>query len=84
MTLKEFCELKGNDPMENIFPKGTTLEEAYAILSDHFLPEGWYCTLPANCKEQIITEVVGEILSLYPDPKALRKVPKWVIKLFNR
>lgn len=84
MKPKEFYELKSNDATENIFPKGTTIEEAYAILSNHFLPEGWYCTLPMNCKEQIITEVVGEILDLYPNPKALRKVPKWVIKIFNR
>lgn len=37
MTYREFCNLKGNDPMENIFPKGTTAEEAMSILEETFV-----------------------------------------------
>lgn len=36
MTYKEFCNLKGNDPMENIFPKGTEPDEALTILEQTF------------------------------------------------
>lgn len=39
MTFKEFCELKGNDPMENIFPKGTEPDEAMDILETTFIGE---------------------------------------------
>ena len=37
MTYKEFCNLKGNDPIENIFPKGTEPEEAMDILKETFV-----------------------------------------------
>lgn len=37
MTYREFCNLKGNDPMENIFPKGTEPEEAMDILEETFV-----------------------------------------------
>ena len=36
MTYKEFCDLKANDPMENIFPKGTEPDEAMFILESTF------------------------------------------------
>lgn len=42
MTYKEFCNLKGNDPMENIFPKGTTAEEAISILESTFVGHTTY------------------------------------------
>lgn len=37
MTYREFCNLKSNDPMENIFPKGTEPEEAMDILEETFI-----------------------------------------------
>ncbi len=37
MTYREFCNLKNNDPMENMFPKGTTAEEAMDILEETFV-----------------------------------------------
>ena len=37
MTYEEFCNLKSNDPMENIFPKGTSAEEAMSILESTFV-----------------------------------------------
>lgn len=36
MTYREFCDLKSNDPKENMFPKGTSAEEAMDILNDTF------------------------------------------------
>lgn len=69
MTYLEFCRLKANNPQENILPKGTTAAEAVGILSEHFLGEDWYSCLPMNCTEQIITEIVGEILRKYPNPR---------------
>lgn len=37
MTYREFCNLKSNDPKENIFPKGTEPEEAMDILEETFI-----------------------------------------------
>ena len=37
MTYREFCNLKSNDPKENIFPKGTEPEEAMEILEETFI-----------------------------------------------
>lgn len=37
MTYREFCNLKSNDPIENIFPKGTEPEEAMDILEETFI-----------------------------------------------
>lgn len=68
MTFREFCDMKANDPRENIFPKETTAEEAIMILKDHFLGPNWYITYPGN-KGQIITEIVGEILRRNPKMK---------------
>lgn len=42
MTYREFCDLKSNDPMENIFPKGTTAEEAMSILESTFIGHATY------------------------------------------
>ncbi len=37
MTYREFCQLKANDPEENIFPKGTEPEEAIEILKSSLI-----------------------------------------------
>lgn len=81
MKYKDFCQLKSNDPMENIFPKGTSAEEGIVILKNHFLGENWYSTLPMNCKDQIITEIVGDILLKYPEPEKMKK--RNLFSLFN-
>ena len=39
MTYREFCNFKSNDPMENIFPKGTEPDEAMDILETTFIGE---------------------------------------------
>lgn len=39
MTYREFCNLKNNDPMENIFPKVTEPDEAMDILETTFIGE---------------------------------------------
>ncbi len=73
MTYKEFCELKVNDPDVNIFPKGTTSDEALHILSDTILGPNWYVSYPAG-HTQVNTEMVAAILKEYEYMKAREKL----------
>lgn len=61
MTFKEFCNLKANEPNENIFPKGTEYSEAMDVLTDTILGKGWYIDYPCSYS-QANTEIVGSIL----------------------
>ena len=72
MTYKEFCDLKNNDPGVNIFPKGTTTDEALGILSNTILGTNWYVSYPAG-KTQINTEIVAGILYEYEFRKKREK-----------
>lgn len=73
MTYKEFCDLKNNDPGVNIFPKGTTSDEALHILSDTILGPDWYVSYPAG-KTQVNTEIVAGILKEYEHGKSMEEV----------
>ena len=73
MTYKEFCDLKNNDPDVNIFPKGTTSDEALGILSNTILGTNWYVSYPAG-KTQINTEIVAGILHEYEYRKKREEV----------
>jgi hypothetical protein len=50
---------------ENMLPNGTTAEEAVNILAEHFLGKIVIDGYPAT-QEQWNTEVVAEILRIYP------------------
>jgi hypothetical protein len=73
MTYKEFCDSKNNDPDVNMFPKGTTSDEALGILSDAILGPNWYVSYPAG-KTQINTEIVAGILHEYEYRKKREEV----------
>lgn len=73
MTYKEFCDSKNNDPDVNMFPKGTTSDEALRILSDTILGPNWYVAYPAG-KTQINTEIVAGILYEYEFKQKREKV----------
>ena len=80
MTFKDFCKEKANDPMENIFPKGTDAQEGLNILCDHFLGPNFYTF--CSTRSQSNTEIIGAILKMYPNPKEMRK---WSLyRLFKR
>jgi hypothetical protein len=78
MTYKEFCKLKSNDPMKNIFPKGTDYAEAMDILQETFLGKNWYISYPAH-NLQANTEIVGEILHKYEKIKQDVKIKNCII-----
>ena len=73
MTYKEFCESKVNDPDVNIFPKGTSSNEALGILSDTILGPNWYVSYPAG-HTQVNTEIVAAILKEYEYMKARERL----------
>ena len=68
MNYKEWCNLKTNDPHENMFPKPTTPSEGINVLQEYLLGEDWYINYPGS-SGQIITEIIGEVLRKYPSEK---------------
>lgn len=58
MTLKEFCDLKCNDPMENILPKGTEPDEAMDILEESLLDKKYK-------SYDSYSDIVRAILAIY-------------------
>ena len=65
MNYEEFCNLKSNNHKENIFPKGTTKEDALNIVFNYLIsPNEILYNYPAHT-EQDLTEKVGYILSNY-------------------
>jgi len=78
MTYKEFCKLKANDPIENIFPKGTDYDEAMDILQETFLGKHWYIPYPAH-NLQANTEIVRGILYEYESVKRNIQIKNCII-----
>ena len=74
-----FCELKANDPMENIFPKATSTEEGFKILRDYLLGDDWFVVMPMG-PTQVNTEAIADIMLKIPSAK-YRNYPWWK-KLF--
>lgn len=67
MTFEEFCDLKSNDPKENIFPKGTEPYEAMDILEESLLDKDYK-------SYDSYSDIVRAILSIY------KKKSKTIIK----
>jgi hypothetical protein len=65
MNVNEFCKMKANDPMENIFPKPTTDSEAWDIITTHVLGENWYSNNPIS-HDQINSEMLSLMLCMIP------------------
>lgn len=74
-----FCTSKANNPIENIFPKPTSTEEGFKILSDYLLGEDWYVCSPISA-DQVNTEMIADIMLHIPSAK-YRNYPWWK-KLF--
>ena len=63
-----------NDPMENIFPKGTDAQTCLEILIKHFLGYTPIISYPGHIT-QWNSEATALILKKYPEGK-FRKIPK--------
>ena len=63
-----------NDPMENIFPKGTDAQICLEILIKHFLGYTPIISYPGHIT-QWNSEVTALVLKKYPEGK-IRKIPK--------
>jgi hypothetical protein len=63
MTAEQFLEeqRKKSKIDYGICPPPTTSEEAFKILTNYFLGEDWFTTLPAG-QEQVNTEIIVAIL----------------------
>lgn len=68
---RQYCY---NDPMENIFPKGTDAQICLEILIKHFLGYMPIISYPGNIT-QWNSEVTTLVLEKYPEGK-IRKIPK--------
>ena len=78
-NFSSFCALKSNHPIDNIFPKPTSAEEGFKILSDYLLGDDWYTCMPMSA-DQINTEMISYIMIEIPSAK-YRNYPWWK-KLF--
>lgn len=63
---KTILEKSGKD--YGICPPPLDAQEALNILTEHFLGEDWYVTIPVN-QQQVNTEAVYEILRKFPEKK---------------
>jgi len=63
-----------NDPMENIFPKGTDAQVCLEILIKHFLGYTPIISYPGHIT-QWNSEATALVLKKYPEGK-IRKIPK--------
>ncbi len=63
-----------NDPMENIFPKGTDAQTCLEILIEHFLGYTPIISYPGHIT-QWNSEATTLVLEKYPEGK-IRKIPK--------
>ena len=63
-----------NDPMENIFPRGTDAQTCLEILVKHFLGYTPIISYPGHTT-QWNSEATALILKKYPEGK-IRKIPK--------
>lgn len=53
-------------------PPPTKAQDGLNILINHFLGEDWYMTMPVS-QEQVNTEAIYNILSLFPRKKAFKE-----------
>lgn len=77
MKAEEFAnkQLEKSEVDYGLCPPPTTTEEAFEVLTRHFLGENWYTTLPLS-SDQANTEIVYAILK--------KTQPKnWWQRLFN-
>lgn len=51
-----------------MYPKGTSPEEAYSVITKYLLGENWYVTGP-SAAYQVNTEIVSEIMLTIPSAK---------------
>lgn len=61
-------------------PPPTNDKDGMKVLIDHFLGEDWYCTMPIN-HEQVNTEAIYNILSLYPKKKTFKDILRNLLKI---
>lgn len=75
LTYDEFCACVFENNPESIFPEGISDGLALDILFNHFIGPDYYISYSCG-RKQANTEMVGEILRMFPAGK-LRKIPKY-------
>ena len=76
MEFEEFMKKNKEKDPENMLPNNTSTQEALDILVEHFLGKPIIYGYPAS-PGQYNTEVVGEILRLYPTNSIRRIRPRY-------
>jgi hypothetical protein len=67
--------LDKSDKDYGLCPPPIEAQEGLDVLIGHFLGESWYTTMPLS-QQQVNTEAIYNILSLYPKRKLLKDVLK--------